>query len=751
MPWPTPQDYNEAIQDPQSCFSDAELKGGSPETNALGLPRPVTGNFASVYRLHCSGRDWAVRCFLKEQADQQHRYTEITNYLRSHPMSYTVPFEYIDRGILIHGRWYPILKMEWIQGQTLSEYVEDQLTNSRTLRHLADQWLTMIKALQIANVAHGDLQHGNILVSDDALKIIDYDGMYVPALNGLSSSELGHRNYQHPRRTAGDFDLYIDRFPAWVIYLSLVGLAADTSLRPGLSAKDEFILLSKEDIESPDRSLMLSRLMDHRNPQVNQLAHQFRAVLQLDIRDVPLPMAVSAIPSVQVSIPARTAPQSLPGGSATTGPQGDMSWIIDHLAPPPGTVIHSFASPPPIARVAVNLLLATMLLVVLTGALAAAGVTALNLLGLLSPLPAISLAVCVVSYNYDRQVKRKRAAAQQLRLALSESRAKDKDLGHITSRRDALRRSYEAAIEQLDAEHRMLESHESAAISKAAGEVRKKIGMVDVRKHQITSQRADRLSRAKRQYSDAVGKLLDEANRLSHQETDELDAVLRAQRQWFIRSYLERHSVADAPFPGSGRSYSHSYLVGALVRNGIRTAYDVTAGKVDAIYGFGPVRTNALVDWKDRLTNEASNLAPRVLDQSKREEISRKYESRKEEIDRRRSAELQRLTVEERDVIDWFDRESQSIATERQRLLAEEQRLKSMISSGFEPKYRAVERSKADTGRKYESDIQPLEQEEREKRKEIFSARWRASEARAELGSFQRITFLSFLKHALVP
>jgi thiamine kinase-like enzyme len=38
------------------------------------------------------------------------------------------------------------------------------------------------RALNRAGVAHGDLQHGNILVANGKPKLIDYDGMYVPAL-----------------------------------------------------------------------------------------------------------------------------------------------------------------------------------------------------------------------------------------------------------------------------------------------------------------------------------------------------------------------------------------------------------------------------------------------------------------------------------------------------------------------------------------------------------------------------------------
>jgi hypothetical protein len=60
MAWPTPQDYNEAVQNPHLNFSDAELKAGDLEVTPMGLPRVASGAFASVYRMHTGKRDVAT-------------------------------------------------------------------------------------------------------------------------------------------------------------------------------------------------------------------------------------------------------------------------------------------------------------------------------------------------------------------------------------------------------------------------------------------------------------------------------------------------------------------------------------------------------------------------------------------------------------------------------------------------------------------------------------------------------------------
>ncbi|MDQ3855281.1 MAG: hypothetical protein M3281_02650, partial [Chloroflexota bacterium] len=195
MPRPEPAEYNQAIQTPRLCFEDPELQHGQPEHDRLGLPRAASGNFASVYQMHCGGRDWAVRCFLREVADQEQRYGLIDSHLSRARLPYTVGFSFLPRGIRVQGKWHPVVKMEWVRGDPLSVYIQNHLGNPLALQALAGRWLDMMGALHRAGIAHGDLQPGNVLVVNGSLRLIDYDGMYVPSLAGLRSHELGHRDY----------------------------------------------------------------------------------------------------------------------------------------------------------------------------------------------------------------------------------------------------------------------------------------------------------------------------------------------------------------------------------------------------------------------------------------------------------------------------------------------------------------------------------------------------------------------------
>jgi len=192
-------DYQEAIQNPSSCFTDAALKAGMPTLNALGLPQPVTGGFCSVYQVASGKSRWAVRCFLHNIEDIRDRYAKISGYLKGNRTKHMVHFDYVNQGIRVRGNWHPVLKMEWVDGDTLDVWIEKHLGDPGALRKLADRWQTLLVDLERSHVGHCDLQHGNILVDKtNELRLIDYDGMYVPSLKGRGSHEKGHPAYQHP-------------------------------------------------------------------------------------------------------------------------------------------------------------------------------------------------------------------------------------------------------------------------------------------------------------------------------------------------------------------------------------------------------------------------------------------------------------------------------------------------------------------------------------------------------------------------
>src|SRR5262245_779444 len=109
MAWPHSQDYNEAVQSPRVNFSDPELQAGQAVTDALGIPRPCSGNFADVYQVECpaSGTRWAVKCFTRQVAGLGERYAAVSAHLRRADLPFMVDFQYLEQGVRVHRAWYP--------------------------------------------------------------------------------------------------------------------------------------------------------------------------------------------------------------------------------------------------------------------------------------------------------------------------------------------------------------------------------------------------------------------------------------------------------------------------------------------------------------------------------------------------------------------------------------------------------------------------------------------------------------------
>jgi hypothetical protein len=263
--WPTPLDYQEAIQYPTNCFTDPELKFARFKKDRYGFPLGISGNFASVYQATTrQGFHKAVRCFQRPTIDLADRYEQISVYSSSLSInrpSSLVGFKYIENGIRVKQRkFYPIVKMDWVDGDPLNVFIRNHIRDKKILQELINKFVVVAKQLRSAHIAHGDLQHGNIIVTPRfEIKLIDYDGMYIPAFKGKRSMELGHPNYQHILRDSSQFDENLDNFSELIIYLSLRATMIDTSLFEKYHNLDNLIF-QQADFLHPTTSGLINRL-----------------------------------------------------------------------------------------------------------------------------------------------------------------------------------------------------------------------------------------------------------------------------------------------------------------------------------------------------------------------------------------------------------------------------------------------------------------------------------------------------------
>src|SRR5262249_36124724 len=152
-----------------------------------------------------------------------------------------VTIAYLADGVRVDQHWYPITKMPWLDGRPFNRAVEERLGQPDQLQDLEHRFEQLVDRLRGLGIAHGDPQHGTILVDPTgAPRLVDYDGMYVPSLKGLPANESGDPNYQHPGRT-DQFDAELDRFAALVIVVALRALASEPALWRTYNSDDNLL------------------------------------------------------------------------------------------------------------------------------------------------------------------------------------------------------------------------------------------------------------------------------------------------------------------------------------------------------------------------------------------------------------------------------------------------------------------------------------------------------------------------------
>ena len=256
MAWPTAIDYQDTVSDPARCFIDPELRASRiVDRTPYGAPLPIAGQYAHIYRLaHPDGRMWAVRLFLRESSERSERYAAITRHLSVVALRSVVPFTYQEKGIVLGKAVFPLVKMDWIDGQPFHLAIEQRLLVPGAMAALCERFLALIFSLEEARVAHGDLQQDNLIVDRESgiIRLLDYDGMFVPELAGRMSAEIGHPAYQHPRRDRLHYGPALDRFSALVFFASLLVLRHAPDLWYRLHNSDNLLFRQKDYLDPDD-------------------------------------------------------------------------------------------------------------------------------------------------------------------------------------------------------------------------------------------------------------------------------------------------------------------------------------------------------------------------------------------------------------------------------------------------------------------------------------------------------------------
>lgn len=285
MSYPQIIDYNEAVQDPRNAFLDPELKAGKVAETPLGLPLALSGGFALTYTVNSGSRKFAVRCFHRAVPEVQSRYAAISAKLRGLASSHFVDFDFQSQGIRVRGKPYPIVKMDWAEGDTLGVYLDRSASNASAVASLRRAFSDLAVFLDRNGIAHGDIQNENVIVANGALRLIDYDGMFVTGMQEGGGTEVGHKHFQHPGREPKHFGPRMDRFSFIVLDVSLEALHADPGLHRRFREGGQAIIFKANDFVDPASSEVFRALSGM--PAVRESAKKLAAICGASVSDVP--------------------------------------------------------------------------------------------------------------------------------------------------------------------------------------------------------------------------------------------------------------------------------------------------------------------------------------------------------------------------------------------------------------------------------------------------------------------------------
>ena len=280
MNYPLISEYVEAVKSAEDNLN--ELAYLRPVLDGSGNPVMSSGNFAVVFKM-CSERDgslYALKCFTKEQTGRDESYKLIADELECVQSTYLAKVRYIDKELFVDTQnsdetEFPILLMDWVEGFTLDNYIRRNINDGYALDLLAYNFSRLAMWLLPQPFAHGDLKPDNILVREDgSLTLVDYDGMYVPAMQGQKARELGSPDFRHPLRTETDFNEHIDDFPAVSILLSLKLIVQNPDLLNTYGASDR-LLFSESDYRDLSSCAILKQVFPSQSPGINTLVSLF--------------------------------------------------------------------------------------------------------------------------------------------------------------------------------------------------------------------------------------------------------------------------------------------------------------------------------------------------------------------------------------------------------------------------------------------------------------------------------------------
>lgn len=320
-----------SVENQQKLILDTHAKNGQFCRDIRGRLVAYTGGFTIVFPYETNSEKWAFRCWHAELGNVRRRFEIVARAIQQSKAKYLCDFVYVDEGIIVDGKIYPTTRMRWVDGVNIKDYLCQNKTKKATLNKLANKFLSLVQDMHKHHLAHGDLQHGNIIVdSKGELFLIDYDSFYCDELKGEPDIITGLKDYQHPLRKNNQIvSEKIDYFSELIIYLSIIGVSVKPRLVEQYHMENaDHILFEADDFTNLQSSNIYQELhgISFEIDMLLEVLEQYLSASSLnDLR--PFDVVLNEL----IKEPEIRSFRSSCGNKCIVGSKSTFSWSVDNF------------------------------------------------------------------------------------------------------------------------------------------------------------------------------------------------------------------------------------------------------------------------------------------------------------------------------------------------------------------------------------------------------------------------------------
>ena len=234
-------------------------------------PMAILGDNSVVVKMRDEQyEEFAFKCYFQELSGREERYNLIKKTIKSNKSKYFFDVEFYPSELSVDGCGkLDVCKTKWLDAVDLYTYIDTYIHDQFELKLLAYNFCEFAKWLLEMPFAHGSICTDNVMVNSNGdIFLTDYDNMYTPEMEGLSTKKLGDKNFIHPELTVQDFCKTIDNVPLLIVLLSLEVISIYPELYNSKSKDNHYLFTLNDIVNLP--TLLPCDILDKKNIDIRK-------------------------------------------------------------------------------------------------------------------------------------------------------------------------------------------------------------------------------------------------------------------------------------------------------------------------------------------------------------------------------------------------------------------------------------------------------------------------------------------------